>query len=416
MPQPVGLRDLAQHAGGDDRVRQDAGAREGRELGGLLSQDRAELVAGQSSPAAGDVLVRDCGAAATGVGVDGDHQVGVGVAGLREGKVESAGLLGVGGGDGGEAGVGVELLGHDDHVQAHAAQRVAADPPAHSVQGSQDDLEGGGGAHPRRLRRSRGVVLDDLLAQGLPAGIGHRYPGYLRYPDYPGRVADRLNALGDRGLVGRRDLRALPRAGHGAPAQVDRESVDLGRGAGGRHHDRGVGLEAPEREGEGRGGAGAVEQDGAAPRAGDDGGRVAGEDARVAASVVTDHDGETLAEGFAQISRQAGSGADDDGAIHPVRPRSQRAAQAVGTERQGVREGVGQGCGGLIVAGLVGGQQSGQLFAGGGVGVLIDPGSHGNGVERAIRAGHDFDATASRPFRTVTMTALTSGSQHKNVR
>ena len=159
-----------------------------------------------------------------------------------------------------------------------------------------------------------------------------------------------------------------------------------------------------------------LEQESAASRTGDDGGRVAGEGVRAVMRVVADHDGEARTELVPQIGGQTRGGADDDDAVHPAGPRPRASPQAGGAEPQDGRERVGQGGGGLGVAVLVGPQQSGELLTGRGIGVLIDPGSHGNGVERAIRAGHDFDATASRPFRTVTMTALTSGSQHKNVR
>ena len=214
----MGLRDPAQHAGGDDRAGQDAGAREGGELGRLLAQDRPDLVAGEPAPASCDVLVGDGRAAAAGVGADGDHEVGIDLAGQREGRVEAPGLLRGGKDDGGGVGVGVELLGHDDDVEPHAAQRVAADPPALAAHGGQDHPQGRGGAHARRPRRAVGVLLDHLGAEALPAGVRHGHPV---------QRADRGDPLGDLGVVGRHDPRAPTRAGHDPSAQVDRPAAEI---------------------------------------------------------------------------------------------------------------------------------------------------------------------------------------------
>ena len=89
----MGLGDAAQEARGDDRVREDAGAREGGELSRLLAEDRADLVARELAPAAGGVLVRDGRGAAVGVGVVSDDEVRADLLGQGQGEVEGAGLL-----------------------------------------------------------------------------------------------------------------------------------------------------------------------------------------------------------------------------------------------------------------------------------------------------------------------------------
>ena len=55
----MGLSDPAQQAGGDHGAGQDPVAGESGQLGGLLTQERADLIARQLTPAAGSVLVRD---------------------------------------------------------------------------------------------------------------------------------------------------------------------------------------------------------------------------------------------------------------------------------------------------------------------------------------------------------------------
>ena len=242
------------------------------------------------------------------------------------------------------------------------------------MHGGQDDSQRRGGVHARRPRRPLGVLLDHLGADRLPAAVRHRHPG---------QRSDRRDPLGDGGVVGRHDSRPLARASHGAPAQIDRAAVVLRRVSGGGHHDGGVGPRTPQCEGEGRGGAVGAEQKGAPTRPGDDPGRIAGEDLGAVAGVVADDDGETLPDRLAQPGGQAGGGADDDDAVHPIGTRSQRPAQTGRSEPQSGAEGVGEGGRGLDVAPLVGGEQAGGLSAGGGVGILLDPGGHGGDVERA---------------------------------
>ena len=55
--------------------------------------------------------------------------------------------------------------------------------------------------------------------------------------------------------------------------------------------------------------------------------------------VVPDHD--RRAAGRVQVRREAGSGADHDGAVHPIGPSTERAAQARSAELEAHTETIG---------------------------------------------------------------------------
>ena len=106
----------------------------------VRGQQAAHLVAAQHPPAAVGRRVGDRDGAAVGVGVVGEHQVGVVLDGRGQGEVDRARFLGVGERHGGEVRVGVALLGHhggrreagalegrQHHVAAHAVQRGVDD-------------------------------------------------------------------------------------------------------------------------------------------------------------------------------------------------------------------------------------------------------------------------------------------------
>ena len=373
MGQPVRLGDAAQQPGGDDGAGQDPGPGEGGELGRLLAQERPDLVAREPAPPAGGVRVGDGDRAAVRVRVVGEHEVGAGLARQRQGQVQGAGLLGVGRVDGGEVRVGLELLGDDDDVvETGAHERLAADAPAHPVQGGEHDPQGGGRRRAGGAHGGVEVLLDHVGADGPPAGGGHGHPR---------RRPDGGDAPGDLLVVGRDDLGAPARAGHGPPAQVHLVPVVLRRVVRGGHHDPGVGPQAAQREGQHRGGAALVEQEGVPAGPGHHAGGVTGEDGRSVPRVVADDDGEALAQPLTQPGAQARGGPDDDGAVHPVRPGAQAAPQPRRAEPEGPGEGVGQLGRGRRVAGPVGGQEAAQLLARAGVGIPGDPGGHGLGVE-----------------------------------
>lgn len=100
----------------------------------MRGEQRADLVAAQHPPLP---VVLDGDGAAVGVGVVGDDQVRVGLAGLREGQVHGARLFRVGEGDGGEVRVGLGLFGDEGGpgkpARAKAARRVSLPTPCNAV-------------------------------------------------------------------------------------------------------------------------------------------------------------------------------------------------------------------------------------------------------------------------------------------
>ena len=386
----MGLGDPAQQAGGDHGTGQDPVAGESGQLGGLLTQERADLIARQLTPAAGSVLVRDRRRATIRIGIVGDHQVRIDLTGLVQRQVQRPGLLRVGEGHRREVRIRLELLGHlDDVGEPGSREHLTAGGPTHAVHRRQHDLHRGGGRHPSRLSGPLDVLLPDLRVDRLPARLRAGY-GADR--------ADGVDRRSDLAVIGGNDLGPLTRVGHGPPAQVDLVAVVLRRVVRGRHHDAGVGLQAPQREGEYRGRAVRLEENGPPARTGDDRGRIEGELLGVVAGVVADDDAEALTETVLEVSGQPRRGADDDDPVHPVGAPAQTTSQAGRAEGEGAAEGVAE-CPasrlGLLAMRTRGAQQFSEFGAGDGVRIVLDPRVHGNVVVHIFRAsGHICDGTA----------------------
>ena len=306
----MGLGDPAQQPGGDHGARQDPVAGESRQLSGLLAQERTDLIAGQLTPAAGGVRVRDGGRAAVGVGVVGDHQVRLNLPRLVQRQVQSPGFLRVGEGDCREVRVGLELLSYlDDVGEPDPSKYLTTGGPAHAVHRCQNDPHRGRGLHPGRL----GCPLDVLLTNGRV----DRLPARLR-ARHRGNRTDGVDGLRDLRVVGGNDLGSLARVGHSQPAQVDLVAVVLGRVVRRGHHDAGISLQATQRECEDWCGAVRLEENRPPTRACDHSGRVTSELLGIVTGVVTNDDAEALADTVLEISRQTRGGSNDDDPIHPV--------------------------------------------------------------------------------------------------
>ena len=197
----MGLGDPAQQAGGDHRAGQDPVAGEGGQLGGLLTQERADLVTRQLAPAAGSILVRDGGGATIRIGIVGYHQVRLDLPGLVQCQVQRPGLLRVGEGDRREVRIRLELLSHlDDVGEPGSREHLPARGPTHAVHRRQHDLHRGGGRHPSRLSGPLDVLLPDLRVDRLPARLRAGY-GADR--------ADGVDRRSDLAVIGGNDLGPL---------------------------------------------------------------------------------------------------------------------------------------------------------------------------------------------------------------
>ncbi len=241
------------------------------------AEQPAHLVAAQHpvrrSAGGAAVARRHRDRAPVGVGVVGDHDVGVGVDALLEREVHRARLLGVGERHGGELGVGRELRGHHARRrEAGEAQRLEHDVAAHAVHRRVGD------PHLARGRRvhQRGDVGEvrrqHVVAERLPAvaarHVAHRAHG-----------VDRSADLG----VGRRD-------DLGAVAEVDLVAVVLRRVVARGDHDAGGAAEVADRVREHRRRQRPRQDVGVDARALHDLGGVAGERVGLVAGVVPDDD------------------------------------------------------------------------------------------------------------------------------
>lgn len=144
-------------------------------------------------------------------------------------------------------------------------------------------------------------------------------------------------------------------------------------------------MEVAHREREDGGGEAGWQQQGTAAGGGDDGCRVPGELLRAVARIAPDDDGEVVAHLVPQEGGEPGGRADHHGAVHPVRPGAQRAAESGGAELQEAGEAVRELGGGVGVVG--GGQEDLQLPARGGIRVVGDPGLDGGAVEHVSPPG-----------------------------
>ncbi len=219
-----------------------------------------------------------------------------------------------------------------------------------------DDPHVPGSARGEDGDRAVQVVLDDLLAQHLPARLGARHVG---------ERTDRGDLVGDLGVGGRHDL--------GAPAQVDLVAVVAGRVVARGDGDARDGAQPADGEGQHRGGQGPGQQGRPEPGADHHGGGVAREVGALVAGVVPDDDQTVAVPVLAEVGREPGGGPDDHHAVHPHRSRAQLPAQPGGAELEGAGETGGQF---VEVAGL---HEPGQFLAGLRVGVLGQPGPRPRG-------------------------------------
>ena len=139
-----------------------------------------------------------------------------------------------------------------------------------------------------------------------------------------GQRADGVDVPRDIGVCGRHDLAAV--------AEVDLVAVVLRRVVRRGHHDAGRGAEVADRERQHRRRQRPRQHRRRQTDAGHDGRGVPCEHVGLVPRVVADDD--RGAAGLEQVRREPGSGADDDHAVHPVRPGTECAAQPGGAELQ----------------------------------------------------------------------------------
>jgi hypothetical protein len=218
----------------------------------VVGEQAAQLITGQARAC-------DRDAEPVGVGIVGEHDVGVEALSIGQGKIEGARLLRVRERDRREVGVGLGLRGHHMHVgESGPRQRVNRDVAADAVHRRVDDPQV---ARTEAHHRDRSVEVrrDHLLVRNH-VGVGERDPVERTHPVDGGR---------DLGVDRRRDLRSV--------AQVDLVAVVLGRVVAGGHHDAGVGAEVQHRERQNGGRRSAGEKHGVESRSGEDGGGIVGE-------------------------------------------------------------------------------------------------------------------------------------------
>ena len=161
-----------------------------------------------------------------------------------------------------------------------------------------------------------------------------------RVGGWPGRDlrqrAESAHRRLDLHIGGRHDLRAV--------AEVELVAIVSRRVVARGDHYAGRGRQVPDREREQRGGTAAGQQVDADARPGEHGRDLIGELGRPVPCVPADHHAGLGRSGSAlpQPASQGGGRGPDDGAVHPVRARADRAAQAGGAELQPAREPVGQ--------------------------------------------------------------------------
>src|SRR5699024_1947071 len=196
---------------------------------GGVGEQCAGLVAAQRAPA---MQVGHADGASVGVGVVGDHDVGVDLTGEVEGEVHRARLFGVGERDGRKLRVRCRLLGHCVHRrETGGLDDPACDLVADSVQRcvNAGDLRGAvadQGADRVDVRVTHGVVEDGVTV-------------VARDVIDP---ADGCDRGGDLGVGGRHDLAAV--------AEVDLVTVVLRRIVRSGDHDARVAAEVADGEGE----------------------------------------------------------------------------------------------------------------------------------------------------------------------
>ena len=308
-----------------------------------------------------------------GVGVVGEDERRALGARAREGAVHGALLFGVGKGDRGERGVGCALLGDArDPREAGGREHTPDERVAHAVHGGVND-----GEIARAVARVHGEAQDrgDVGVLDRIGGDLHRVGRSARYVDGAGRAAD-----------GGRDARVDRRDDLRAVLPVNLVAVVLGRVVARGHHYAGGGAQLLHGEADEGCRHRLPEEQHLQACLGEDQGGVLGELAAQPPGVASDdhHARSRVGDTGEDLLREAPGGARDDGAVHPVRPGAEHAAQPCRSELQVAGEAVGEvGQMSVDVArglrdrglcrALVPGKQLPQLGAGDGVRVAVDP-------------------------------------------
>ena len=307
-----------------------------------------------------------------GVGIVGDHDVGVLARRRLEGKIQRPGLLRVREVHRGEVRIRLRLLGDErDVVESGGVQHRDGRFPAHAVHGGQDDLQPAG---REVLRDCQG--RDGALVVGRDRGLQHGPP--VRGQDDRVQGADGVDLRRYQGVVGCHDLGAAAAFLHRVTAEVHLVAVVLRRVVAGGDHDAAVAVQRPHRVGEQRGGQRGRHQEGLNPRRGEDRRGFLGENVGVVTGVIADDGarpgaGGGLPDRVGEEGGEAGGGAADHHAVHPVRTRAEGCPQSSGAELQGAAEAVGQFLAGRGDAPVGEADQFGEGGGGGGVRVLACP-------------------------------------------
>ncbi len=213
----------------------------------------------------------------------------------------------------------------------------------------------------RTGRRDGGeVALEQFVPEHVHVRV--RVERVIREAEHVDRGTDRVDR-GRDGDVGRRDdLRG--------PLDVDLVAVVGRRVVAGGDDDARGGIERLLRECTDRGRLVGEEAVHVHAGAGDDGSHIAGEALRVVPGVERDDDAALRGGriGREQVVDEPTRRTDHDGAVHPIRTRTDTAAQPGGPERQPAPDELGEH---LCVGGV---GESGQLGTHHGVGVTIGPG------------------------------------------
>ncbi len=342
----------------------------------MVGQQTADLVARQRPPCAGHRVWHGDGKP-VGVGIVGEHDIGVDLGSLGERQVERAGLLRVGEGNGREVRVGFGLL-RDEHWRGEACVLESGEQGlgADAVHGGVHDADLAARARVEQGDSGVEVGVEHLVAQNLDAVVRQR--------DLQNRsdCVDRRRDL----LVGRRDdLRAV--------AEVELVAV-VGRWvvAGGDHHAR-DGTEMADREGE-HGRRQHAWQHTHRKACSRQHCRGVGREVGAAVTRITPHhDDSALVPVGAQPCGQACGRASDHGTVHAVRSRADCTAQPSRTELQPAPEPVSQ------PIEIVGGDERFDLRPGHPIRIVVAPLPSGRDeiVSRSrLTRHHRRDTTAAR--------------------
>ena len=317
-------------------------------------------------------------------------------------EIECAGFLRVGKRDRREVGIRLVLLRNGVEVGNVGGE---ADP----VRGLSADTVHRG-EHDANLRR---------LGRGAP----RRHPFDERVDH---RLIDRVDAVGgarhlvrrgrgvdpgrDLGVGGRHDLHTLAVLVGGAATEVDLVTVVGRRVVRGGDHDSRVAVQRPHGVGgDGSGQLLGQRQRGQARR-GEHLERRVHEVGRAVPGVAADDDLGARADRVEQILRHAGGGAGDDCDVHPGLAGGDGAAQTRGAEGERAAEAGVEILERRGVAALGAVDDGREFGAGGGIGVVIEPGLRP--IENVAHCGNSFRmaAEAETPRRVAPASIIASAS------